>query len=63
MDRFTILTKESEKQQGLASGEECLFQDEVLGRAKAPDDHFKETSRRSFLGRESRSKDVGISTF
>jgi len=39
MDRFTILTKESEKQQGMASGEEFLIQGDVLGRAKAPDDH------------------------
>lgn len=39
MDRFTILTKESEKQQRMASGEEFLIQGDMLGRAKAPDDH------------------------
>ncbi len=63
MDRFVILTKESEKQQGLASVEEFLFQGDVLGRAKALDDHLKETPPLLFLGLESRSKDLGITTF
>jgi hypothetical protein len=63
MDRFNILTSESEKQQGLTSGEEFLFQGDVVGRAKAPDDHLKETSPLLFLGLESRSKDLGIATF
>mgnify|MGYP001166475078 CR=1 FL=1 len=63
MDRFTILTKESEKQQGMASGEEFLIQGDVLGRAKAPDDHLKETPPLLFLGCESRSKEPGITTF
>tara|TARA_B100000524_G_scaffold109995_1_gene53279 strand:- start:141 stop:365 length:225 start_codon:yes stop_codon:yes gene_type:complete len=67
IDLLNLLTIKIEKQ--AASEKSCSGRTAIVaGRCvekckKAPDDHLKETSRWFFLGRESRSKDFGISTF